>query len=135
MVAARGQVSVEYILVVGFAMLMITPLIFIFYSESNNMQSDISNQQADKIANELVKAADQVYFQGPPTTQTIKIYMPENVKEVVVGSNYIKINTQSSDGIPRTSAANLTGSLGNYPGLHIIRISAIPGGVYLDDGT
>ena len=76
----RGQVSVEYIMVVGFAFLMIIPLIVVFYSSSNDLNDQITSSQADKIANEIVAAADQVYFQGPPTMKTIKIFFPGKYK-------------------------------------------------------
>ncbi|MBU1975681.1 MAG: hypothetical protein KKG59_04725 [Nanoarchaeota archaeon] len=131
----RAQVSVEYIMVVGFAFLMLIPLIILYYDSSNTLNEQITLSQVDKISSEIVAASDQVYFQGPPTTKTFKVFMPDNVKEIILQDNYVQINTYTITGTPRSSVANLTGTLGTYGGLHIIKIMAISGGVEISDGT
>lgn len=132
--SSKAQVSIEYILVVGFAFLMLTPLIVIFYTSSNDMNDQVTMSQADKIANEIVAAADQVYYQGPPTKKTLKVYMPENVESIIIQNNWIKINTKQTDGAPRASVANLTGNIDAFGGIHNIEVIAISGGVMIADG-
>lgn len=129
----RAQVSMEYLLIVGFAFLLLIPLIIIYYTSQQDLNDKISNSQADKIANEIADAASAVYFQGPPAKKTFKVFMPDDVKEVIISDNYIKINLKTSDGTPRNAVANLTGSISAYGGLHIIKVKAITGGVNITD--
>ncbi len=130
---ARAQVSMEYLLIVGFAFLLLVPLIIIYYTTQQDLNDKISSSQADKIANEIADAADQVYFQGPPTKKTFKVYMPDDVKEVIIADNYVKINLKTFQGTPRSSVSNLTGTISAYGGLHIIKVRAIDGGVTITD--
>jgi uncharacterized protein (UPF0333 family) len=128
-----AQVSMEYLLIVGFAFLLLVPLIIIFYTSQQDLNEKITSSQGDKIANEIVAAADSVYFQGPPTKKTFRVYMPDDVKEVIIDETYVQVNMKTMDGTPRNSVANLTGSIENYGGLHIIKVIAIPGGVNITD--
>lgn len=128
-----GQVSIEYLIVVGFAFLLLIPLIIIYYESQNDMSSKITSAQADRISSEIVDTADAVYYLGPPTKKTFKVYMPEGVSDIIIGSDYVLMETTSFQGAPRYSVANLSGNLSTYAGLHIIRIQAVAAGVEITD--
>lgn len=118
---SKAQVSMEFLLVVGFAFLMTVPLIIIFYQQSQSINTEVSASQVDKVASEIRDAADEVYYMGSPSKKTITVFMPEGVKGVDVGGNRILFLIDSPNGdydIVKWTATNLTGSLMNYSGIH-----------------
>lgn len=128
-----GQVSIEYLIIVGFAFLLLIPLILLYYQSQNDISAQITSSQSDRIANEIVDAADAVYYLGPPTKKTFKAYLPEGVREVIIEDNYVLMKTMQLQGSPRSSVANLSGNLSPYPGLHIIKVEAVGAGVEITD--
>jgi uncharacterized protein (UPF0333 family) len=117
----KAQVSIEFLLIVGFAFLMTVPLIIIFYQQSENISKEVTASQADKVASEIRDAADEVYYIGTPSKKTITVFLPENVNGVRISGNTIVFDIDSADGdyeIVKWTVANLTGSLMNYSGIH-----------------
>jgi uncharacterized protein (UPF0333 family) len=120
----RAQISMEFLMVVGFAFLMTVPLVIIFYQQSQNLTTEVSASQVDKIASEIRDAADEVYYLGTPSKKTITVFMPETIKSIII-DNTTKIIfwVDSPNGdyeVVKWTVANLTGSLMNYSGIHHI---------------
>jgi len=117
----KAQVSIEFLLVVGFAFLMTVPLIIIFYQQSQNINTEVSASQVDKVASEIRDAADEVYYLGSPSKKTITLYVPEGVKDIQLHNNSIVfvVDSPGTDyEVVKWTVANLTGSLKNYYGIH-----------------
>jgi uncharacterized protein (UPF0333 family) len=119
----RAQVSMEFLMVVGFAFMMTAPLIIIFYQQSQNINTEVTSSQLDKVASEVRDAADEVYYLGSPSMKTITIYMPKGVKSITIANNSIKF-VVSSPGkdydLMKWTVANLTGSIRTFEGIHHI---------------
>ncbi len=131
----RGQVSMEFLLIMGVAFVMIIPVLILFLTQSQDMQEDVSAAQIDKLANELVNAADNVYYLGAPSKKTIKAYMPSFVKNINFTSNRIIVNIDTGDrqySIFKVTAANVSGTLSTDIGLHVIEITAESNGVKIE---
>ncbi|MFC1648090.1 hypothetical protein ACFL1B_01390 [Nanoarchaeota archaeon] len=123
----RGQVSLEYLLVTGFAFIFIIPIIALYYSQSSQLNEDITSAQADRIASEIVEAANEVYYLGEPSKKTLTAYMPENVKSITFQESSISIRVDSSSGefdVVKVAAMNLTGSIDIFSGIHKIEVTA-----------
>ncbi len=123
----RAQVAIEYLVIMGFAFLMTMPLIIVFYQQQTSTNEEISNSQANRIAEEVVASADAVYYLGYPSLKTVRIYFPQGINSVTLQDNAVSVLMDSSHGdyeVVRWSAANLTGSLRTYPGLHIVEFQA-----------
>lgn len=124
----KAQVSMEFLLVVGFAFLMTIPLIVIFYQQSQSINTEVSASQIDKVASEVRDAADEVYYLGSPSKKTISIFMPEGVNGVSFVNNTdgasINFNVNSPDGdyevVKWVASKNLSGNIGNFEGIHCI---------------
>ncbi|MBN2142192.1 hypothetical protein JW711_02580 [Candidatus Woesearchaeota archaeon] len=109
----------EFLLVIGFALLMSLPLIFIFYKQSETLNTEVAESQVDKIANTIRDAADEVYYLGAPSKKTLKIYMPKNVLNITIMDNKIIFNVTSPNGnyeVVKWSAANFTSASEISPG-------------------
>lgn len=129
----RAQVSIEYLIILGFAFLLIAPVIILFYTQSTELNADVTARQAQKVVSEIVESADRVYFFGAPTQRTITLQFPKNVESVVCQGKSVIMTIRTNAGpseIVAWSAANITGINGpnpclkNYPGPHNIVIQA-----------
>jgi len=80
----KSQASVEYLMVVGLAFVIIMPMVYMFYSYTTAVQEDVSMAKIHKIGIDIVHTAEQVYYLGEPSRSTININMPENVYNITV---------------------------------------------------
>lgn len=123
----KSQISVEYVMLVGFLMVIIIPLIIFYYNYSLETNDKLIAQQINHISKRIVDAADSVYYLGKPSQTIIKAYIPQNVKEALIQNNEIvyKINTKLGiSEIVQISKVNLTGTLPTSQGIHHITIKA-----------
>ena len=124
---SKAQISLEFLLVVGFAFLMTIPLIIIFYQQSETLDTEITSSQIDKVASEIRDAADEVYYLGTPSKKTVTIYMPEGVQSITLTGNKIVFVVDSPSGdyeLVKWSSANLTGSVQTHRGIHHVSVEA-----------
>lgn len=126
----KSQVSVEYMLIMGFAALMTVPLLLIYYTYSSSTSDSVATSQALQIARKIVDASESVYYLGKPSQTTLKLNFPDKIystnlsdKEVVFK---IKIKNEVTD-IVQLSSVNMNGSLPTTQGIHIITIKAEDG--------
>ena len=118
----------EYLLVIGFALLMITPLIIVFYTQSSNYNADVTNNQINKVADEIIKAADTVFYLGKPSQITLTLYLPQDIENIEVQGNrtmvwtYLQGTTQQQ--IYKTAVGNITSHVVPRGGIHHIKVRA-----------
>jgi uncharacterized protein (UPF0333 family) len=132
----KAQVSLEFMMIVGVALLMTLPLILIFYRQSENINSEIGASQLDKVASEIRDAADEVYYLGSPSKKTVTVYMPEGVNNISITNNTIVFTVEalgSDYELVKWSVTTLTGSLQIYPGIHHISVQAYDTYVQISD--
>ncbi|MDD5086369.1 MAG: hypothetical protein PHV16_01325 [Candidatus Nanoarchaeia archaeon] len=130
-----AQVSMEYLIIVGFVLIITTPLIIIFYQHTATTNYQIITSQADKIVKKIVDNSEAVYYLGEPSKTRIKVYMPENVESIVMEDYEVcfKIKTKSGiSDISQTSSVNISGDISTSPGIHYITIEAREGYVWVE---
>ena len=121
----RGQSSIELLLTVGFAFLIIIPLTLLLYEHTTTTRDEINNNQAGLIARKITNTANSVYYLGYPSTMTLKVFMPENLEKINITNREIVFILDGGSEIVRMANANLTGSLEARSGLMHIRIAAL----------
>lgn len=125
----RGQVSLEYVFLVGIVLLITIPLFFYGVSEANNK---VRMNQADDAVSSITNAADTVYALGPGSRKYVWVSIPSGVTSTYVnGSNiamYINIFGGNSE-VHKSSKAVLVGSLPNGKGTYRIGVEALEAGV------
>ncbi|RJQ16829.1 hypothetical protein C4573_02070 [Candidatus Woesearchaeota archaeon] len=122
-----AQVSVEYILIVGFAFLLTIPLLLIFNTQSRDMNQGISDAQIIRVADEINAAINAVYYLGPPSTKTVTLYFPQGINAVMSTNTSFWFVMESAFGdydVPRWPSAPIDVSLKTYEGIHVITITA-----------
>lgn len=126
----KSQVSVEYMLVMGFAALMALPLLLIYYKYSSESGDTVATSQALQIARKIVDASESVYYLGKPSQTTLKLNFPDNIKAAAMENYEVLFNISTTHGIAemvQVSAVNISGSLPTSQGIHIITIKAEDG--------
>ena len=123
----KSQVSVEYLLIMGFAAIMVLPLFLIYYSYSSDSTESVATSQALQIARKIVDSSESVYYLGKPSQTTLKLNFPDDIQSTNL-SNYevvfkIKIRQGVAE-IVQVSNVNISGSLPTTQGIHIVTITA-----------
>ena len=124
----RCQASMEYVIIVGFVVVITIPLILIYYNYTDSTNDAIVANQAEQIVRKVVDAAESVYFLGEPSQTVLKVYVPNYIRQAVVAGReiYYVIDTGGVKfDIAQVSSVNITGSLPTTPGIHFIIIRAI----------
>ena len=127
-IKVKSQISVEYMVIIGFVTIITIPLVIIYQSLIQESSEDISSYQIMQIAKNIVHESETVYYLGEPSQSTIKINMPGNIVLANLSYGYelvfkIKTKTGESD-IVQNSAVNITGSLPTSQGLYTLTVKA-----------
>jgi len=135
MVNQKSQVSMEYLAIIGFVVVVVAVLVTIsmFYSKQVNDQVIIN--QVDRLAKELVDTSEKVYYWGPPSKITIKSYIPASVDSISIANNEIvfKVSTQhGSSDVAYKASVNITGAIDNSQGLRRILVESRDGFVLIN---
>ncbi|MBS3105718.1 hypothetical protein J4234_05665 [Candidatus Woesearchaeota archaeon] len=126
----KSQVSVEYMLIMGFATLMTIPLLIIYYTYTADSRDSVATSQALQIARKIVDSSESVYYIGKPSQTTLKFNFPDSIHSTNLSSREVvfKIKTRSGvTDIVQVSSVNMSGSLPVTQGMHIITIKAEDG--------
>ena len=126
----KSQVSVEYMLVMGFAALITIPLLIIYYTYSSDSTDSVASSQALQIARKIVDASESVYYLGKPSQTTLKVNFPDRIQSTNLSNREVVFKIKTQYGIGETvqvSAVNLSGTLPTTQGIHIITLKAQDG--------
>ncbi len=140
MFSLRAQMSMEYLVVIGFSMLLIAPMIVVFYQQSGELQEEISATQLQNVADELLFASEQVYFLGSPSQELLTLAFPPQIRSLDCTNNTIEVSYVLSDTIihyyARSDIAlNLNCSVSLTQGAHYIKVQALPNAVRIFEGS
>ncbi len=75
----RAQVSLEYMILFGFLMFVITVLILVSNTISVDSRCSIVAQQVARTAKSIVQTTEEIYYFGPPSKTEFSVLVPEEV--------------------------------------------------------
>ena len=125
----RGQISVEYLIVVGFVTFLVISVLAIAVYYSTGIQDRIKVSQMEGYATKLVSNAESVFFLGEPSRITINVYLPRGVQSVSIISQSLVITMETDSGaITRVFESDVPisapGGLTNNEGLKKLQLQA-----------
>jgi len=88
----------EYMLIVGFALVVIIPATFLFYNYSRGSNDELIASQINSIGVEMLDSVERMYIGGEHQWETLKLNLPDTVTEMYILDNtelVIEYNTQS----------------------------------------
>lgn len=139
MAKSRAQVSVEFLLVVGMMLLVLTPLWFSMFTSVRQEQEELRISQAKTALSRIVRAADLVYVQGAPASTTIVIYIPAGINSSSLADNETYYRLLFKDiyvDVVEPTRTKLTGQLPTAEGLKTVTIRAeVNGYVNISSGS
>lgn len=127
----KAQVATEYIAIVGFVTFAVLLLTTAAYFYQRQVANQVVINQVDRLARELVDAAESVYFLGAPSKTTIKVEIPKNIEGISIEKNTVLfiVNTpQGQTSISYRSSVPLRISgegIAEFEGLHSITLETI----------
>lgn len=133
----RGQISIEYLIVIGFVTFLIISLLGVAFYYVGGIRDKIKENQLDGFAQKIVSGAEIVYYAGEPSKLTIKAYLPSGVTDIQVLPREIVFSTTSNSGtniISFKSNVNLTGAISYGEGVKRIILTARPESTLIQEG-
>ncbi|MDD9954547.1 MAG: hypothetical protein OXR66_09540 [Candidatus Woesearchaeota archaeon] len=79
-----GQVSVEYLIIVGVALGLLIPAVIFFYSYSKSSDASAVSSQINDIGLQALSHVQSTYALGRNSRQTMEFNMPDVVQHVYV---------------------------------------------------
>ncbi|MFT4310668.1 MAG: hypothetical protein ACMXYC_03475 [Candidatus Woesearchaeota archaeon] len=79
-----AQVSMEYLIIIGIASLIIIPSLYLFYRHNQETTFVVSTARAGVLGNEIIKESQQLYFMGREARNTISFNMPDHVHNISI---------------------------------------------------
>jgi len=123
----KAQISMEYLVIVGFVAVIVIPMIIIFYTYAGRTEDQIVSNQIQKIGLKLGDSSESMYYLGEPSRTKVRAYFPKNINSITVGNNEIVfiVNTkQGVDHIVIYSTVPISGSIDPHSGYHNMNIQS-----------
>ena len=99
----RGQISLEYLIVVGFVVFAVIIILGVSLFYTSGAQDQIKLNQLYTFANKITTSAESVYYAGEPSKVTITAFLPDGVQNIQVISDSIVFTIVTSSGISVTA--------------------------------
>ena len=80
----RGQAATEYILVTSLILIIFIPATILFLVNIRNSNEDLAISKLNKIGNDIVDNAVEVYYQGQPAKITLKESLPDGIVNMTI---------------------------------------------------
>ncbi len=124
----RGQVAIEYLIIVGIGLAILIPYLVYLQSTSASYKEENCIIQAKNSLEKLGSSIDLICYQGEPARMEIRLIIPD----CFYSANYINNKTivwklKTSAGfsdISYTTLCNFSGKLFNKPGIYIVTIKS-----------
>jgi Flp pilus assembly pilin Flp len=84
---SSGQAAIEYLMIAGFVMTIMLPLVYLVFNYTQESTADITNAQIQKFGRDLVNNAESVYFFSEPSKITLEMNMPQGVRNITIFRN------------------------------------------------
>ncbi len=128
----KAQVSMEYLLVFGFAMFLAMSLITVYITQQDNIETDVAVSQAERALQDIVFSAEEVYFMGTGSQKTTQVQLPPRIQEIEINANFISMDMRGGSGtisLSQSTNANMTGNISYYEGKHTLVFKNVGGQV------
>jgi len=132
----RGQISIEYLIIVGFIAFIVLAVVGMALYYSSTIRDTINSNEISDYANKIVSSAESVYYSGEPSKLTVSTYLPQQVSDIQIIENSIVISYTTRSGTAKigfTSNVPISGTLTSRPGVHKISLIAQANGVAISE--
>lgn len=97
---SKAQVSVEYLVVLGVALLILIPAAYFFYTYSQNSNEETLRVQIDALGNEILVNAESIYGMAEGSLVTLELKYPESIRNIyILNKNELIISYELTSGM------------------------------------
>ncbi len=94
----RGQISVEYLVIAGFVMMLVIGVLGAGLVYSSRLQTDVNLNQLSTFANKVIQSSETVYYSGEPSRVSITAYLPNGISAIQVSGTDMVFTVSTSTG-------------------------------------
>lgn len=123
----RGQISIEYVIIVGFVSLVLIGIIGLAFFYTGAIADRLVLNQVAEFSEKVISSSERVFYAGEPSRATIVASLPEGVQDITVVDYDLVFNITTSNGeviIAYTSDVLLEGNLSSNSGAKEILLIA-----------
>jgi len=123
----KSQVSIEFLIIVGIALLILIPVMIYANETISATRDELKISLARNAVNRIGEASEWVATQGSPAKTTIRVFIPEGVREIDLTGKTITIKLNAESGlrdIYRDTLTDLNGSISNTAGYVLVSVEA-----------
>jgi len=125
----KAQVSVEYLMLVGVAFLIIIPII---YYATTTLTENVTYSKSENFIKTIATNADRLYSLGPGSKKSISLELPGNVESIQILDKEIILKYSKGNNlydIAEFTKGNITGSISTISGLKLINLEVLESGI------
>ncbi len=83
----RGQSSFEHVMMIAIAMLVLIPVIYMFYSYSKSSTAEIRDASIMNVGRKIINNAESIYYLGEPSRTTLEDSFPDGISNITILGN------------------------------------------------
>src|SRR3989344_40137 len=133
----RGQLSTEYLVIVGFISFLVIGLLAFSLFYTSSVQDSIRMSNLAQFASKVVVNAESVYYAVEPSRVVVIATLPTGVTSIQVLPNEIVFKIETGSGlsvISYSSNVPLQGSISSHYGVKRITLEAGESSVIIKEG-
>ena len=133
----KGQGSIEYISLVALTLVLVIPLIIIYFDNASSTEEAVIANQAEHVAKKIRDSAESMYYLGEGSKNSFRVYMPKHITEILIQNNEIVFRASTKNGINEIvqyCPINATGNISTWNGDHTIVVESKGSYVSVYDG-
>ena len=110
----RAQVAVEYMILIGFVLMILIPFTLYSYDLSLRYSEEKAIRDARDSVEKLGQLSDWICSQGPPAKVVTQIYIPNRIETIEIHDRIINFKLRVSSGVSDVyyiTTCNVSGTL------------------------
>ncbi len=111
----RGQISVEYLVVISFVTFIALSVLGVAIFYSAEIQDAIKMIQVEQFSQKVISSAESIFYSGEPARITITAYLPRGINSIDIDNKDIIFEILTSSGITKIAFSGNVPMEGNIP--------------------
>ncbi len=112
----RGQISTEYLFMVGIAFLVMLPAGYLFYSYTQGQAETVNTARITQAGSLIVSEAESMYTVGTESWTTVRVQFPDSVENVQAQGKEVTITYETQNGESQAVFFSRVNLSTTYPG-------------------
>ncbi len=135
----KAQISVEYLIIISFVVLLLLTTLGLGLFYSAEIKDKIKFSQLERFAKKITTSAESVFYSGETSKLTFTAYLPEGIQSIQImdAEKIILFNVSTQSGatiIAYSSNVPISGAISPSPGLKRVVVVAEANAAIISEG-